>query len=332
MIIRKLTLLLNSLVVLLVSSGCQNLRPSQHPLVRLDHAHHFGATRIAFSPSGRFLSSGGFQGDIKIWSVPGGKLIKILKKHTRPVRGFAWINDDVLVSAAEDGKLLKWSLSSGKVSSERILKAISSMTWSTKAKTIITGHKNGNIRLLSQNFELLKKFNVGKKVLSVSASNDARYFAASTSNRKVFLFDNKLSFLKQLNGLRKKVYELRFSPNNNTLAGSTWFKIMLWDIESGKFKQNNTEHLGAIVSLDYHPSGKKIISLGRHTDANMRLSDVSSGKIIRRLSAHEYCGWNIRFSPNGRYVASSSEDEGVRLYDLSEPYNPTIIPGNRTKN
>jgi len=237
----------------------------------------------------------------------------------------------VLVSAAEDGKLLKWSLTSGKVSNKRKLKAISSMTWSAKTKTIITGHKNGNIRLMTQNFLPLKKYNVGKKVLSVSASSDARYFAASTSNRKVFLFDNKLAFVKHMNGLRKKVYELRFSPDNKTLAGSTWFKIMLWDIESGKFKQNNTEHLGAIVSLDYHPNGKKIISLGRHTDANMRLSDVSSGKIIRRLSAHEYCGWNIRFSPSGRYVASSSEDEGVRLYDLSEPYNPTIIPGNGIK-
>ncbi len=315
------------LSLVLLATACQNLRPSQHPMVRLNNVHHFGATRIAFSPSGNFLASGGFQGEVKIWTVPGGKLVKILKKHTRPVRGLVWINDDTLVSAAQDGRLLKWNIETSGITRAKRLKSITSMTWSAKLQTIITGHKNGNIRLFkAQDLSVIKSYSLGKKILSVSASSDGLRFAASTSDRRVLLFDHNLLLLKQLKGPRKKIYELRFSPDNTILAGSSWFRILLWNIETGQLAQNKTEHLGAIVSLDFHPDGKRIVSIGRHTDATLRLSNVNNGKTLRRLEAHEYCGWNIRFSPNGRYVASSSEDEGVRIYDLAEPYKPTIIP------
>lgn len=314
-------------LLVLVTTACQNLRPSQHPLVQLDHVHHFGATRIAFSPTGNLLASGGFQGEIKIWSVPAGKLLKTLKHHTRPVRGLVWTSDTNLISAAEDGKLLQWNIESGTVNLSLQLKSISSMTGSAKLQRIITGHKNGLVHLLAvQNFSLLKSYKAGKKVLSVSADKLGRYFAVSTSDRKVLLFNSDLQFLKYFKGPRKKIYELRFSPDNKMLAGSSWFDILFWDINSGKLNKNKTEHLGAIVSLDFHPDGKRIISIGRHTDATLRLSRVNGGQTIRRLAAHEYCGWNVRFSPNGRYVASSSEDEGIRLYDMSKPYKPTLLP------
>ena len=161
------------------------------------------------------------------------------------------------------------------------------------------------------------------------ASAHGQYFAASASDKKVFLFDQSLKLIKRLNGHDRKILELRFSPDNKILAGSSWFRIMQWNIQTGALKQTPTEHLGAIISLDYHPDGKRIISLGRHTDANLRLTDKRNGKVIRRLAAHEYCGWNVRFSPNGKYIATSSEDESVRLYDLSVPYKPTWTPVNK---
>jgi hypothetical protein len=37
---------------------------------------------------------------------------------------------------------------------------------------------------------------------------------------------------------------------------------------------------------------------------------------VRRYQAHELCGAIIRFSPDGRMLASGSDDESVRLYRL----------------
>lgn len=334
MIKPKKVLYLSLILILFVltAASCQNLRPSQHPLVQRDHVHNFGATRIAFAPSGKLLASGGFQGEIKLWSVPGGKLIKTLKRHIKPVRGLVWVNNKTLISAAEDGKLIRWNIASGRILYSKQLKAISSMVWSKTLQQIMTGHKNGQVSLRSvQKFSLLRKLKLSKKILSVSADKRGKYFAVSTSGRDVLLFNTRLQLLKKFKGARKKIYELRFSPDNKTLAGSSWFNILLWNVSTGQLEKNKTEHFGAIVSLDFHPDGKRMISIGRHTDATLRLSQVKGGKTIRRLAAHEYCGWNVRFSPSGRYVASSSEDEGIRLYDMATPYKPTFTPVTKPK-
>ncbi len=335
MIIKPVKVLYVSLFLILcvlVTTSCQNLRPSQHPLVQRDHVHNFGATRIAFSPSGKLLASGGFQGEIKLWSVPGGKLIKTLKRHLKPIRGLVWVNNKILISAAEDGKLIRWNTHSSRVLYVKQLKSMSSMAWSKKLQQLVTGHKNGQVSLRSvRKFTLIKKLKYNKKILSVSADNQGKYFAVSTSGRDVMLFNTDFQLLKKFRGARKKIYELRFSPDNKTLAGSSWFNILLWNINTGRLVKNKTEHFGAIVSLDFHPDGKRMISIGRHTDATLRLSQVRGGKTIRRLAAHEYCGWNVRFSPSGRYVASSSEDEGIRLYDMASPYKPTFAPVTKPK-
>ncbi len=82
-------------------------------------------------------------------------------------------------------------------------------------------------------------------------------------------------------------------------------------------------HFGAVASLDYSPDGQRLASIGRITSATVQVSDVATGQLERRLSPQPLCGWHVRFSPDGRYVATSSEDGSVSLYDITLPYRPT---------
>jgi len=82
-----------------------------------------------------------------------------------------------------------------------------------------------------------------------------------------------------------------------------------------------------VISVDISPDGNQWFSLGRQTDSNVRLVDADSNRVLRRFKAHELCGWQARFSPDGRYAASSAEDGSVHIYDLHEPYRPvTLFP------
>jgi WD40 repeat protein len=76
--------------------------------------------------------------------------------------------------------------------------------------------------------------------------------------------------------------------------------------------------------VDISPDGARWVSLGRDTDSQLLLYDASSLQVERRLQTHALCGQRARFSPNGRYVASSSDDGSVHIYDLHAPYQLTV--------
>ena len=63
--------------------------------------------------------------------------------------------------------------------------------------------------------------------------------------------------------------------------------------------------------------------VGRRAAAEYRgalqLLRPASGQIRQRLRPHALCGGHVRFSPDGRFVATTSDDASVRIWDLNNP-------------
>lgn len=312
------------LVIIALLSACQNIRPAQRPLLKLDQAHIFGATRLAFSKDSLMVASGGFEGGVKLWRVPDGKLIHVFKKHKKPIRGLVWLNQNNLASISADGELNLWHVPQRKLLRSWRGTKMTSLAYNHQSGNLILGFKNGLLKSLDpETLNTVAVYDAGSAITSIAVNPKNAMFAIATKNKNVFLFSAQLENPIKLPSKHRKIYELRFSPDGKLLAASTWFTMLVWDLGHKTLSLIKTEHRGAIVSFDFSPDSRQIISLGRHTDANIRLMDVNTATVERRLAAHEYCGWHIRFSPNGRYVASASEDESIRFYDIKIPYKPT---------
>jgi WD40 repeat protein len=313
-------------VSLLISllCGCSGLAPSQGPQLRLEEVHPFGATRIAFSPSGTRLASGGLMGEVQVWSVPSGERLAGLSAHDGAIRGLLWLDNQHLLNASSRGQILVWDPSSQAITASLRTDRISAAAFLPSPARLYIGYSAGRVRSFGYpGFEQHSEVDLASTVLSIAVQPTRQWLAVSSAEGSVQLFDSRLRLVRKLQTPPGKVRELRFSPDGEQLAGGGWFSIYLWSTETGELHIRETEHIGAVVSLDYSPDGEHLASMGRYTDSSLRVTDVANGSVRRRLSPHPLCGWNVRFSPDGRMVGSSSEDGSIHLYDVTIPYQPS---------
>ena len=308
----------------LVGCATIDLAPTQAPTVRIEEAHLRGATRVEFNADGSRIATGGNDGDIRVWTVPDGTRLRSMHGHEGKVRGLIWMDDQTLVSGAEDGRLLVWDLKSEATTQSAIASPITAVVRIPNQDRILTGHKDGRVQLWSYpQLNPLAEFGMGGRVLSLAMRPDGEQLAASNNRGEVILLTPDLGSSQHLRTAGKDAHELRYAPNGRQLAAGTWFHLHFWDLSTGELTVKSTEHMGAVISLDYTPDGRQLVSFGRHTDAKIRLLNVHSGRLDRRLASHNLCGYSIRVGPRGRFIATASEDESVRLYDIGAAYQPT---------
>ncbi|PZV15225.1 MAG: hypothetical protein DCF22_07605 [Leptolyngbya sp.] len=80
-------------------------------------------------------------------------------------------------------------------------------------------------------------------------------------------------------------------------------------------EKNNRDRSNVVHQLAFSPDGLKLIGTG--TDRTVRIWDVATGKLLRRLSGHEGFIEQAQFSPDGQQIASASWDRTVRIWNSS---------------
>jgi WD40 repeat protein len=288
------------------------------PTHRFDQAHAFGATTLAFSADGALLASGGLKGEIALWQVEPPARVATLNGHRDSVRALHFIGRDRLLSGGDDGRLVLWDLRNLGIVATRASSPVTSLT--SLPDLIVSGHEDGVRNWRPADLALFRAYREPARVVAMTAHDGV--LAIAQDGGRVTLYTSSMHKLKEVQTSGESAHDLRFSPDGKRLFAGGWFRLFMWELESLSRTTIASEHNGLIASLDVSPDGSRLVSLGRHTDSAIRVWNVERLSLERRYQAHDLCGAMIRFSPDGRYIASASDDESVRLYDLSLPYNP----------
>jgi WD40 repeat protein len=312
---------LNLLWIFLIA-GCASLGADRYPILRLDQAHPFGATALAYNRSGQLLATGGFHGEVRIWHMPDGAALASLPGDHDAVRGIAWIDDNTIVTATEDGSLSAWDLRTRQATHSVTTAPLSALVRVPNTQNLIVAQRDAHLRMYAYpNLAKVAERQLSAAVRAIAVSRDGRTIAVATDDDQVLLLDTQLHVTQTLVPAPRHVLSLRFSPDGKQLAAGTWFKILFWNLVTGQQTMRDTEHFGAIISIDYTPDGKDLVSLGRISDSSLRLTDVTTGQVLSRMAPLPLCGWMVRVSPDGHYAAAGSESGDVDVFDLTAPKN-----------
>jgi len=277
----------------------RTLKPRTAKLSRGDNNYPSVVQSLAFSPDGKTLAAGHYDGGgTLLWDMTGDLQQETAWLQGGTTRTVAFSpNGKMLVSVGSNGGLL-WDVS-GKTSKLRSEFAGSGgAAFSPDGKTFVSGDWN-SVRL----WDLTGP--EPKAKLPVRGHDD-------------------------------EVRAVIISPDGRTLATSSHDgTLRLWDLGGPQPKSRAPFHVDSeyATSLTFTPDGKKLIS--GNSNGTLQVWDVSAGqpRLLKKLGESKSQGerdenWGLAISPDGKMAATSGRFHSLRLWDLtpegsSDPIAPS---------
>jgi WD40 repeat protein len=286
----------------------QTLRGPQHFVLSL-----------AFSPDGKHIAAGSADNHVYIWDLADPSEPAILQGHSSEVRSIAFSPDGkLLASGSWDKSVMLWD------------------PLAPNQSGALLGHTQG--------------------VYSVAFSPDGRYLASASGDRTTRVWDVARRQVKlTLPGHSHYVTSVAFSPNGQCLAmARNDNSIKVWTV-AGR-QDTRTLHTGPreVQAAVFTPDGKKLVLQG--DDGSVLVWDLITDQQIvedaagwcelltagnrpqvpreatphleRLRKGHAAPVLDIASSPDGRRLATASEDGTVRIWESVTGQEVLTLKGN----
>ncbi|MGB5260365.1 MAG: hypothetical protein WBO34_07570 [Gammaproteobacteria bacterium] len=310
--------------MLLSSVACSSRLVSIAPDVINEQAHNGGSV-VAFGPSGKVLASGGWEGRVQLWRTPDGSRRHAWQAHTDSVNGIVFVDaGQGLVTAGYDGRIVRWSIDGRLLEQVESPAPVTHMVALETADYLLTGHADGSVRQwrLSDLAMLQTQTLHRGSVKAVAIAPDGVRYASSGTDGAVFTWSDHAP-VRRLEDPPTDAWTLAFSPDGQWLMGGGWFRLFRWRLNDASMQSLPTRHRGIIRSIEYLPDNATLASISRQTDSSVLFLDQHTGETLRRFQRHALCGADITVSPDGRFLATTSDDASVRIWDLAADGNST---------
>ncbi|MFF3687258.1 NB-ARC domain-containing protein [Streptomyces sp. NPDC002187] len=278
------------------------LPDSPNPALQRTLTGHIGPVRsVAIAQDGSWLATGGADKTVRIWDRASGTCTTTLTGHTATVQSVAISPDGTWLATGSADKTVRiWDRASG------------------TCTTTLTGHT--------------------ATVRSVAIAQDGTWLATGSADKTVRIWDRASGTCTTTPAAHIGwVGSMAIAPDGTWLATSGNRAVRIWDRASGTCTTTLTGHTATVQSVAISPDGTWLATAG--DDKTVRIWDRASGTCTTTLNgrvgsthqprargrrrrarrtpdaAHTGPALSVAIAPDGSWLATTSSDGTVRIWD-----------------
>ncbi|CDO68205.1 hypothetical protein BN946_scf184938.g57 [Trametes cinnabarina] len=256
---------------------------------------------VRFSPNSKYLLTGSWSGNVKLWNVPQCTPVRTYRGHNDRVGGVAW-HPEATKSQSED------------------------------AVNFVSGAADLAVNLCETPIATMKGH--ADRIARVAFHPSGKYVASASFDTTWRLWDvNTQKELLLQEGHSKEVFSIEFQ-NDGALCASGGLDAIgrVWDLRTGRTAMVLDGHVQAIFGISFSPNGYQIAT--GSGDDTIRIWDMRSLKALYTIPAHMSNVSDVRFFyadelPPNYTPPSSAPDVVMNGTEEAAESNPDVKPADK---
>jgi len=287
--------------------------------------HTDTVSSVAWSPDGKRIASGSFDGTVQVWDATDGSHVLTYRGQSNGfVYGVAWSPDGKRIASAKDDLVQVWNAVDGSnvLTYHGHANYVYTVAWSPDSKHVVSGSVDATAQVwnATDGVNTLIYHGHGYVVESVAWSPDGRRIASGGGDIYTDTADTTVQVWNATDGSHvfiyhghsKGVWSVAWSPDGKRIAsGSDDKTVQVWNTSDGG-NVLTYRGLNSMRAVAWSPDGKRIAC--GSGDKTVRVWDASDAGNVLTYRGHNAQVRSVVWSPDGKHIASGSDDGTAQVW------------------
>lgn len=309
------------------------LSACERPVERVNDSHapvkvfqldsHYAAASYAFRPDWSEALCGGHKGELKLWELRSGQMLRSFDGHTKFIDHVAWSSDERLaLSGSDDHTARLWEVTTGRCIHvlEGHTDRVRGVAFSKDLRCGLTASMDSTVKVWDlETGKCIRTLKGNAPVWTVAWSPNGRQVLSGGGDGALLLWDLEAGQYVRLGSHAGRVRTVAWRHGHALSAGSDK-GIRLWDVGTRRCLRVLEGHMDSVWRLGWSDDQRLVLS--GSLDTTVRLWDIETGQCLHVARGHESSVASVSLSPDGCHALSGDMGGSIREWDFTQFVKP----------